>query len=353
MNDSRATVAGVRGVALLFALLLLATTVIAKPGKKETSYDPNKLGTINPSSVTVVDSDMASIANTDLLAEMSKQDAAKQVSLSAAHKVATGAGIVVAVLDGGFNLDHAVLSGSLSGFAYDAIDKDNDPDDLGNGRDDDRDGSVDWAVGHGNLVSGMVLMAAPGALIMPVRVMDDEGFGTAKELERGLKYAIDHGADVINLSLEAATAKSSGVKKLLKKACAKGILVVVSAGNDGAIADGILSQVSTTITVGAVDGDDQIAAFSNAPDKVDSLFVFAPGVRVRGPTAESMGIRSGTSFAAGIVSGAAALYLETHPGATTTAANLDIVCAVDKAYDDNGDAYPIIGRINLEKVVAQ
>ena len=277
MTHTRATAAGVRGVALPLALLLLVTAAVAHSDKKKKSYNSKKLGTINPSTVTVVDSDMASIAATDLLAAMSSQEAAEQVSLSAAHTVATGAGIVVAVLDGGFNLDHAVLSGSLSGYAYDAIDRDDDPDDLGNGKDDDGDGIVDWAVGHGNFVFGMVRMAAPDALIMPVRVMDDEGYGTTKELERGLKYAIDHGAHVINLSLEAATTKSAGVKKLLQKAYGKGILVVVSAGNDGAIADGILSQVSTTITVGAVDGDDQITAFSNAPDQVDSLFVFAPG----------------------------------------------------------------------------
>ncbi len=353
MRHSRATVAKVRSVALLLALLLLATTAVAKPRKGRKNYGSKKLGTLNPSGVTVVDSDMASVADADLLAAMFKQEAAKQISLSTAHKVATGVGIVVAVLDGGFDLGHPVLSGSLSSYAYDAIDLDNDPDDLGNGKDDDRDGIVGWAVGHGNFVSGMVLMAAPDALIMPVRVMDDEGYGTAKELKRGLKYAIDHGADVINLSLEAATRRSSGVKKLLKKAYDNGILVVVSAGNDGAIADGILSQLATTITVGAVDGDDQIAEFSNAPDELDSLFVFAPGVSLKGPASDSMGIWSGTSFAAGIVSGAAALYLETHPDAKITAANLDIVCAVDTAYDDNNDAYSIIGRINLDKVVAK
>ena len=105
-------------VAIPLALALLVTAAVAHPrhsaGRR--NYDSKKLGAINPSNIAIVD--------TDLLESMSGQGAADQISLSAAHRVATGEGIVVAVLDGGFNLDHDELSGSLSKYAYDAIDRD-------------------------------------------------------------------------------------------------------------------------------------------------------------------------------------------------------------------------------------
>ena len=107
--------------------------------------------------------------------------------------MATGDGVLVAVLDGGFNLAHPDIAKRISKDAYDAIDLDDDPNDGGNGVDDDLDGTVDDAVGHGTFVASMVLLAAPDATILPIRIVDDEGYGTEKEIVDGIEYAVEKG----------------------------------------------------------------------------------------------------------------------------------------------------------------
>ena len=268
-------------------------------------------GGINPTNVIIVDSDLMSVA-------VGEQPAAQQIGASAAHEVATGEGIVVAILDGGFNLENPVLAERLHALAFDTVDLDADPSDGGNGVDDDGDGVTDMAVGHGTFVAGMVAMAAPGATILPIRVVDDEGLGTIGELAAGLAYAIAMKVDVINLSLEAGDSLDPWIDELLKKAEKNGIVVVVSAGNDGLADLGALAWDPNTIAVGAVDANNEIASFSNFSAELGILSVCAPGVDLIGPTgwpfAEAMGCWSGTSFSAGIVSGAAALALEFYPG---------------------------------------
>ena len=94
-----------------------------------------------------------------------------------AHKIVRGGRVVVAILDGGFNLDHPFVAGNVLP-GYDAVDRDGDVNDRGNGLDDDADGVVDEGLGHGTFVAGMVLLAAPDATILALRVRDDEGKGS-------------------------------------------------------------------------------------------------------------------------------------------------------------------------------
>lgn len=358
----------------LFYILIVAGIVFAaapdagaRPKKSpppesaptESGVDAVKSGVteINPTNVAVLDDDFlsASLEAPDPATTTSWTES--QIFAPEAHKIATGKGVVVAILDGGFNLNHPDLAGHVSPLAYDAVDDDFDPTDLGNGIDDNFDGLVDAGVGHGTFVAGMVLLAAPDATILPIRVVDDEGFGTGHEFLQGLRYAIDMGADVINCSCEAEGLDRKYANTLARLILKRGITMVVSCGNAGSDSYGYLASSYSTIPVGSVDGNDRVAEFSNldlvgwTPDTV-----FAPGVDLFGPIGapedDSRGYWSGTSFSAGIVSGAAALARQVHPDLPADELRSIITSAVDPVYDADGNVLEGTGRINLAILVS-
>jgi len=331
-------------------------------------------GGIDPSNIAVVDDDML-VASADSYDDPYGPDSYDadpyghewrtepvydavdyQLSAPEAHQFATGRGIVVAVLDGGFNLQNPVIEENLVWWGFDAIDLDGDPQDLGNGIDEDGDGVVDAAVGHGTFIAGMVLKAAPDARILPIRVRDDEGYGSNEELIRGIRYAMDMGADIINLSVEKALAKQRGVWDTIEEARLRGIVIVGSAGNDGWIDTNDLIEHDDVLMVGSVDGCDRIADFSNYESrKASYLMVFAPGVDLYGPVGApcdcAMGWWSGTSFSSGLLSGAAALILERNPGYGPHEVREVVEASTDPVCFGDGTPYPWGGRINLAKAV--
>lgn len=278
-----------------------------------------------------------------------------QIGISASHATRTGRDVVVAVLDGGFNLNHPRIAARVLPYGFDPVQGDWEPQDRGNGKDDDRDGRADQGVGHGTFVAGMVLAAAPDAWVLPVRIADDEGYGLESELVAGIDFAMAMGANVINLSFEAG-AVSVGVRDKLREAHARGIVVVVSAGNDGAESTRMMAEEGTTISVGAVGDDDAAARFSNTPADGRGLTLFAPGVDLwgphGGPTNAANCTWSGTSFAAPLVAGAAALVLEGDRGLSPSQVRDRIRAASSTpvtAWD--GTPYPFAGRLDLRRVV--
>ncbi len=272
-----------------------------------------------------------------------------------AHQYATGAGVTVAILDGGFNLAHPDLVGHISPYAYDAIDGDWDPEDLGNGFDDDFDGITDGGVGHGTFVAGMVLLAAPDAIIQPIRIRDDEGWGFNHEMMDGLIMAWKARADIVNISGYSAFDPAGEIVDLIASMRAAGIRVIVSAGNDGVGALGELAHCPDTLAVGSTDTDDVRAWFSNFDDHAVPGMIMAPGVNLYGaygtPDDDSSAYWSGTSFSCGLVSGAAALAIQLDPALSATALFDLLRQSTDPAFDDEGLVLPGTGRINLLKVV--
>jgi hypothetical protein len=311
--------------------------------------DDDDGGTINPTNFPVIDIDIDFDKVTD-------QPAAAQIRAAAAHATSKGTGVVVAVLDAGFNLSAPMIASNLHAFAYDAIDHDLDPNDSGNGIDDDTDGVTDPAVGHGTLVAGMVLMAAPEALIMPIRVADDEGYGTSEAIRTGVKYAIAMGADVINLSMKVQR-ENEYVCEAIEYAESMGVTVVVSGGNDGIVNSDELETLAAepyVIGVGAVTSTNQVAGFTSMADE-EWMKVWAPGVDLWGPLGEpdddTVAYWSGTSFSAGIVSGAVALFIDTHTNVDPALVRAAMYSCSDPVYRDDGTVLPNAGRIDLERIV--
>ncbi len=142
--------------------------------------------------------------------------------------------------------------------------------------------------GHGTFIAGTVAEAtnnrlavtglAYGASIMPVRVLDQNGDGDADTIAKGIYYAVNHGAQVINLSLEfdlsVSAADIPGVMRAIAFAHRRGVIVVAAAGNDGVMQVAYPARAPGVISVGASTADQCLADYSDAGPNLDLV---APG----------------------------------------------------------------------------
>ena len=147
------------------------------------------------------------------------------IEADAARAISTGAGAVVAVVDSGVQADHPDLAGRV-GPGYDEVQRDATPQD-GDGHGTHVLGIVGAASGNGVGVESV----APGATLMPIRVLGDDGGGSIDDVARGVDYARTHGADVINLSLGSevplvGAAEGDALDAAIRRAIAAGIVVV-------------------------------------------------------------------------------------------------------------------------------
>ncbi len=142
--------------------------------------------------------------------------------------------------------------------------------------------------GHGTFVAGTVAEStnngigltglAYGASIMPVRVLDAQGTGDAATISRGIRYAVKHGARVINMSLEFTPDVTGGdipdIIDAIKFATRHRVVVVAASGNEGVRQIAYPARESSAISVGATTRDRCVADYSNGGS---SLSLVAPG----------------------------------------------------------------------------
>ena len=231
-----------------------------------------------------------------------KQTAVTSLNLAAAHEVSRGGGVR--------DPSHPLFAGRIAG-GWDFIDNGRDPTDVASRVDADGDGVADGAYGHGTHVAGIVVLTAPQASLLVVRVLDSEGRGDVKSVAAGIRWAVANGARVINLSL-GLLQQSSAIDIALAEAQVRGVVCVASAGNWGAEYPQEYPAMSPrVISVAATDAENRPAVFTSFGETVD---VCAPGVAIRSayPGGRYL-LWSGTSMAAPFVSGAAALLVGLHP----------------------------------------
>jgi autotransporter-associated beta strand protein len=170
--------------------------------------------------------------------------------------------------------------------------------------------------GHGTYSASLVTAVDPHAVIMPLQILTSSGLGTLTAATAALEYATAHGAQ-ITLNAWVPDVLTPDWTSALTSAEAAGELVVMAAGNDNSAALDNLAQMhlSNVVIVGAVDGSDQLASFSNSGAGVVDLA--APGVDVLGTVAGGKSeAHSGTSASAALVAGDAALAWGLHPTLT-------------------------------------
>jgi subtilisin family serine protease len=261
---------------------------------------------------------------------------------------------VIAIIDTGIALAHEDLKNKLLP-GYDFVNDDTDP------QDDN---------GHGTFVASLaaaetnngVGIAGVGwnASLLPVKVLNSQGNGSYLTIAAGIKYAADHGAKVLNLSL-GGDVDSFILKDACQYAYDKGCSLVAASGDSGSETVQFPAAYNSLCTaVGACDANDALAAFSNRGPQID---VVAPGVWVYGakfnpeePTQlRSYTWASGTSLAAAHVSGAVALLISYKPLLT----NQQIMTIIKYTADDvNSGQKPGVdedmgyGRINLQTLLS-
>ncbi|MEU1587376.1 type VII secretion-associated serine protease mycosin [Micromonospora sp. NPDC005710] len=242
--------------------------------------------------------------------------ALRRLEPSSAWPLSRGSGVIVAVIDSGVSAAHPLLKGQvLEGRDFNGLPA--------------RQGQCDEA-GHGTLIAGIIAGRegtvvpfsgiAPGARILPIRVLPKLGEVNNPQLPAQIAAAIDwavaQGADVINLSL--TTIPRPELTAAVERALANGVVLVAAAGNRSENSQnlpGYPAAYPGVIAVGGVDEQGGHVGTSISGDYVD---IAAPGMNIVGPAPGNTGYRTvpegGTSYAAAYVSGVAALVRAAYPG---------------------------------------
>jgi len=246
------------------------------------------------------------------VAPTSDEYATQALGLESAHRISQGENTKVAVLDTGAQLDHPALVDNFEDAGrYDFVEGDKNPSDRPVGKDTDCDGVKDEMVGHGTHVAGIVDITAPEAKIMPLRVLDTEGYGNVFTIAKAVYFAQHNGADVINLSL-GSPSRSRLLQEVIQDATANGVLVAAAAGNSNSLVaeypaagNGVVASADGLVAVTSVNMYDQKSDFANYGKWVD---IAAPGESIRSAFPVSKyAYWSGTSMATPFVSGQVAL----------------------------------------------
>ena len=227
-----------------------------------------------------------------------EQWALSQIQMSKLWQITTGnSEILVAVLDTGIDQNHEDLKGKV------AVEV--------NFTDSLTPGDV---YGHGTHIAGIIAASgdngigivgmAPDSQLINVKIADDKGRCQASAVAGGITWAVNNGANVINISVELEK-PSLELESAVNYAWSQGVVIITAAGNEGSQSPVYPACYENCIAVAATRQDDTLAPLSNYGDWVD---VAAPGFNIYSTVPDnSYGYKSGTSFASAYVSGLAAL----------------------------------------------
>ncbi len=274
-----------------------------------------------------------------------EQWALTTIEAFAAWDTTTGGAVVVAVLDTGVLTKHPDLNDKLLP-GYNAI----------NGSSSANDDN-----GHGTAVSGLIAAETDNGRgiagmcweckILPVKVLNARGSGSDAAVARGIRWATDAGARIINLSL-GGSGDSRVLHEAVRYAHERGVFVVSASGNERQSGNPVNYPAAypEVMAVGGTGNNDQITGFSNTGDHLDisapavGLWTTIPGDREYGPP-------NGTSFSSPYVAGTAALLATLRPDLFAT----DLKCILEMSADDVGapgkDPEHGWGRLNARRAV--
>lgn len=316
-----------------------------------------------------------------------------QMSASVAWEIETGSEeTIVAVLDAGFDFDHEDLvgqywfnNGEVGG---------NETDDDSNGYEDDvmgwdfvdvdpdpspdlEEGVSDMVASHGTVITGIIGATANNGLgisginwdvrIMPLRVLNEFGVGSTADVRRAIIYAVENGADVINLSFTFSQTDER-LRETIEWAYDQGVILVAAIGNGNIDTDiqpvypaCFDSEIGKNVVIGvaASNQEDQKADFSNFGTTCTDIS--APGVDIFASVYHDPSKLAfitayaspweGTSLAAPMVSGAAALLRSAFPSLTPDQVRNALKLSVDPVSESSLEARKRLGagRLNLSR----
>lgn len=263
-------------------------------------------------------------------------------SYQAAWSTATGTGVTVAVVDSGVVRNHPDLPSSrvLTGAEFAG----------GTGNQTASNGNRD-VLGHGTFVAGVIAATkgnaqgiagvAPGATILPVRVLGDSGSGSSADVTAGIYYAVAQGAKVINLSLGSAN-EFTPMRDAIDYAVAHGVVVVAASGNAGPNTVNYPAAYTNAIAVAALAAGNALASYSSYSSSSPYVDIAAPGSNITSTNTTSAAnyatnpytSGNGTSYAAPHVAAVAALMLEALPSLTPA----QVRAAMESSATDLGTA---------------
>jgi subtilisin len=214
----------------------------------------------------------------------------------------TGAGVRVCIVDSGVDASHPAVGLVASAVAV------SEAEDGTLAVHDDAEGDL---FGHGTACAGIVRKLAPDCEIHSVRVLGGDLTGSGQVLVRGLRWAIEQGFEVINLSMSTTKSKfSADLRELTDLAYFRGAVVVASAHNMPV--ESFPWRFSAVVSVGSHSGADPLEYYANPRPPVEFA---APGVDIELAWLDGATIRAtGNSFATPHIAGIAALVLSKHPG---------------------------------------
>ena len=314
----------------------------------------------------------------------------EQIDAPEAWETTTGSSsIVVAVLDTGIDLDHPDLEDNLwkniseidgngvdddgNGYVddlygWDFVDDDSDP------TPDTGPGSTADAISHGSVIAGLIGATGDNnegvagvqwdVRIMTIRILDKRGAGNSVDASAGIAYAVENGADVINLSFSGEIGDAA-LRQAVKDAYEAGVVVVAALGNDGknVNADPVYPACyegddDWVIGVAASTKADKKSTFSNYGS--DCADISAPGEDIFGvdyydpdegfDDAYQDGW-SGTSVASPLVAGAAGILLSAYPTLTPEQVRNSLKLSVDPIGDREFMVHLGAGRLNLSNAL--
>ncbi len=265
----------------------------------------------------------------------------KRIGMEDAWDLSTGEGAIVAVVDTGVRQNLTDLDQTKFTAGYDFVNNDTDPTDD-NGHGSHVTGTIAQSTNNTKGVCGI----AYNATIMPVKVLNAYGSGTYTQIVDGINWAVEHGANIINLSL-GGSSPSTLLEQAINNAWEKGVLVVCAAGNSGTNAPNYPAAYENAVSVAATAGNDTLASYSNYGSTVD---IAAPGgdygdyngdgysdrilQNTFSGTSTGYYFYSGTSMASPHVAGAAALIKAKKPSLT----NAEIRDILYNTADDLGSS---------------
>ena len=208
--------------------------------------------------------------------------------------------VIVAVLDSGINAEHPALKGKvLVNKGYDFVNNDS------NATDDQGQGTAVAGCIAPSAVDGKGLKGlASNVKFLPVKVLDANNKGSNKITAKGVKYAADQGADIINLGMSSIH-YSKTLQDAINYAWEKGAVIVASAGNSGNQAVKFPAAYDNVVAVSALNHKKELAKFSGYGSHID---IAAPGSAII--TLDHKGgfkPKSGATYATSLVSGVAAM----------------------------------------------